>query len=53
MEREYTMFMEDMSQKGIEVECDQKRFNNLCVNKETGTHDKKYIFEAKGGLQES
>ena len=32
MEKEYTMFMENMSQKGIEVECDQQRFNNLSVN---------------------
>ena len=27
MEKEYTMFMEDMTQKGIELECDQQRFN--------------------------
>ena len=27
MEKEYTMLMEDMTQKGIEVECDQQRFN--------------------------
>ena len=51
MEKEYTMFMEDMSQKGIEVECDQQRFNDLSVNQETGAIDEKSIFEAKGGLQ--
>ncbi|MGK7895898.1 MAG: hypothetical protein AB4372_20360 [Xenococcus sp. (in: cyanobacteria)] len=51
MEKEYTMFMEDMSQKGIEVECDQQRFNDLSVNQETGAIYEKSIFEAKGGLQ--
>nr|WPV76532.1 hypothetical protein [Naviculales sp.] len=51
MEKEYTMFMEDMSQKGIELECDQQRFNDLSVNPETGAIDEKSIFEAKGGLQ--
>jgi len=28
--------MEDMSQRGIELECDQQRLNDLCVNQETG-----------------
>jgi hypothetical protein len=51
MEKEYKMFMEDMSQKGIEVECDQQRFNDLSVNQETGAIDEKSIFEAKGSLQ--
>ena len=51
MEKEYKMFMEDMSQKGIELECDQQRFNDLSVNQETGAIDEKSIFEAKGGLQ--
>jgi len=51
MKKEYTMLMEDMSQKGIELECDQQRFNDLCVNQETGAIDGKSIFEAKGGLQ--
>jgi hypothetical protein len=51
MEKEYTIFMEDMSQKGIEVECDQQRFNDLCVNQEPGAIDEKSIFEAKGSLQ--
>ena len=51
MEKEYTMFMEDMSQKGIELECDQQRFNDLSVNQETGAIDEKSIFEAKDGLQ--
>lgn len=51
MEKEYTTFMKDMSQKGIEIECNQKRFNDLSVNQETGAIDKKSIFEAKGGLQ--
>ena len=45
------MLMEDMSQKGIELECDQQRFNDLSVNQETGAIDEKSIFEAKGGLQ--
>jgi len=51
MEKEYTMFMEDMAQKGIEVKCNQQRFNDLSVNQETGAIDEKSIFEAKGGLQ--
>ena len=51
MKKEYTILMEDMSQKGIELECDQQRFNDLCVNQETGAIDEKSIFEAKGGLQ--
>ena len=51
MEKEYTIFKEDMSQKGIEVECDQQRFNDLSVNQETGAIYEKSIFEAKGGLQ--
>jgi len=51
MEKKYTIFMEDMSQKGIQVECDQQRFNDLSVNQETGAIDEKSIFEAKGGLQ--
>jgi hypothetical protein len=46
MEKEYIMFMEDMSQKGMEVECDQERFNELSVNRETGSIDEKSIFEA-------
>ena len=51
MKKEYTILMEDMSQKGIELECDQQRFNDLCVNQETGAIDEKSIFEAKGALQ--
>jgi len=45
MKKEYIMLMEDMSQKGIELECDQQRFNDLCVNQETGAIDEKSIFE--------
>jgi hypothetical protein len=51
MEKDYTMFMEDMAQKGIEVEFDQQRFNDLSVNQETDAIDEKSIFEAKVGLQ--
>ena len=51
MKKEYTILMEDMPQKGIKLECDQQRFNDLCVNQETGAIDEKSIFEAKGGLQ--
>lgn len=51
MEAEYIRFMKDMTQKGIEVECNQERFNDLSVNQETGEIDGKSIFEAKGGLQ--
>ena len=51
MKKEYKMFMEDISQKGIELECDQQRFNDLSVNQETGAIDEKSIFEAKGSLQ--
>lgn len=43
--------MEDMTQKGIEVEWNQQRFNDLSVNQETGVPDGKSIFEAKGSLQ--
>ena len=51
MKVEYRRFIEDMTQKGIEVECNQERFNDLSVNQETGVIDGKSIFEAKGGLQ--
>jgi len=51
MEKEYTMFMKDMAQKGIELEYYQQRFNDLCVNQETGAIDEKSIFEVKGSLQ--
>jgi len=51
MEEEYKMFMEDMAQKGIEVNCNQQRFNDLSVNQETGAIDAKSIIEAKGGMQ--
>lgn len=49
--KEYQDFMDAMSEKGIEVECNQARFEELCVNRETGDIDEKSIFEAKGGLQ--
>lgn len=45
------MFMEDMAQKGIEVKCNQQRFNDLSVNQETGAIDEKSIFEPKRGLR--
>lgn len=51
MEAEYRRFMEDMTQKGIEIECNQQRFNDLSVNQDTSEIDGKSIFEAKGGLQ--
>lgn len=51
MEKEYTIFMEDMANKGIELECDQQRFNELCKNQQSNLIDEKSIFEAKGGLQ--
>ncbi len=51
MEEEYTMFMEDTSQKGYELECSQERFNELSTNPQTGSPDQKSLIEAKGGLQ--
>lgn len=51
MKKEYTILMEDMAQRGIQLECDQQRFNDLCVNQETGAIDEKSIVEARGGLQ--
>jgi len=51
MEKEYKIFMKSMSQKGIELECDQQRFNDLFVNQENSAIDEKYIFEIKGSLQ--
>jgi hypothetical protein len=44
MEKEYRMFMKYMSQKGIEVECDQQRFNDLSVNQETGAEGSQVNF---------
>ena len=51
MEKEYEIFIEDMCQKNIEVDCDQQRFNELSVNQEKNIIDEKSIFEAKGALQ--
>jgi hypothetical protein len=51
LEKEYRMFREDMAQKGLEVECDQQRFNDLCVNQQLDVVDDKSVFEAKGCLQ--
>lgn len=51
MKKEYNNLMQDMLKKSIELECDQQRFNDLCVNQETGRIDEKSVFEAKGCLQ--
>lgn len=51
MEEEYKTFLEEMAEKGIEVDFDQLRFNDLSVNPFTGEIDEKSIFEAQGGLQ--
>jgi hypothetical protein len=51
MNQKYKTFMASMKQKGLEVNCSQKRFNNLCVNPQTGNIDEKSLIEAKGGLQ--
>lgn len=47
MEKEYRMFMEYIAQKGIEVEFNQQRFNELSLNQERGRLYKKSIIEAK------
>jgi len=51
MRKELDDFLDDMARKNIEVECDQRRFNDLCVNQDTGVIDEKSIIEAKGALQ--
>ena len=40
-----------MLEKGYELKCSQKRFNELSTNPQTGSADEKSLIEAKGGLQ--
>ena len=51
MKKEYENFMQEISKKGYELECSQKRFNELSTNLQTGSPDEKSLIEAKGGLQ--
>ena len=41
MKKEYKNFMQEMSEKGYELECSQKRFNELLTNSQTGSPDQK------------
>lgn len=51
MKKQYENFMQEMSEKGYELECDQERFNELSTNPQTGSPDEKSLIEAKGALQ--
>ena len=51
MKREYENFIQEMSEKGYELESSQKRFNELSVNPQTGVIDEKSLIEVKGSLQ--
>ena len=51
MKKQYENFMQEMSEKGYELECSQERFNELSTNPQTGSPDEKSLIEAKGGLQ--
>lgn len=48
MKEEYRTFNENMLKKGIKLDCDQQRFESLCVNPQI---DAKSMIEAKGCLQ--
>jgi len=51
MKKEYENFIQEISEKGYQLECNQERFNELSTNPQTGKFDQKSIFEAEGGLQ--
>ena len=51
MKKQYENFMQEISEKGYELECSQERFNKLSTNPQTGSPDEKSLIEAKGGLQ--
>ena len=51
MKKQYENFVQEMSEKGYELECSQERFNELSTNPQTGSPDEKSLIEAKGGLQ--
>jgi hypothetical protein len=51
MKKEYGNFIQEISEKGYELECSQERFNELSTNPQTGSFDEKSLIEAKGGLQ--
>ena len=51
IKKQYENFMQEMSEKGYELECSQERFNELSTNPQTGSLDEKSLIEAKGGLQ--
>lgn len=44
--------MQEMSEKGYQIEYTQERFNQLSTNPQTDKIDEKFIFEGKGGLKE-
>jgi len=51
MKKQYENFMQEMSEKGYELECNKERFNELSTNPQTGSPDEKSLIEAKGALQ--
>ena len=51
MKKEYENFIQEISEKGYQLECNQERFNELSTNPQTGAIDEKSLIEAKGGLQ--
>ena len=51
MKKQYENFMQEIPEKGYEVECSQERFNELSTNPQTDSIDEKSLIEAKRGLQ--
>lgn len=51
MKKQYENFMQEISEKGYELECSQERFNKLSTNPQTDSIDEKLLIEAKRGLQ--
>jgi hypothetical protein len=51
MKKQYENFMQEMSEKGYELECSQERFYELSTNPQTVSPDEKSLIEAKGALQ--
>jgi len=53
MKEQYENFLQEMSEKGYELECSQERFNELLTktNPQTGSPDEKSLIEAKRALQ--
>ena len=51
IEKEYDFFIEDMVNKGLEVDCDLNRFTTLCVDPQKQEITQTALIETKGGLQ--